>query len=240
MISVVVTMAGESRRFREAGFQVPMYRVEVHGRSLFAWSVRSLARILDRAGLVVFVGLAADPGLPSFLERECAAAGIARYELISLDERTDGQATTALAAGPALEKTDPLVVYNIDTYVEPASLDPALMRDDGWIPCFPGEGDHWSFVAARPDGRVTEVAEKVRISPHATVGLYGFGSFELFEEAYRRGRPAGEPGRAERYIAPLYNDVVAAGGTVWMSPVPTQSVHPLGTPAEVAAFANGS
>src|ERR1035437_10357900 len=79
----------------------------------------------------------------------------------------------------------PLAIYNIDTYVDPAAMDFTQIRGQGWIPCFPGEGDKWSFAAADQNGRISEVREKLRISRHASVGLYWFDSFSRYEDAYK-------------------------------------------------------
>jgi len=40
----------------------------------------------------------------------------------------------------------------------------------------------------------------------------------------------------ERYIAPIYNDLIAAGHEVTMTDVPVRSVVALGTPDELKAF----
>jgi hypothetical protein len=131
-----------------------------------------------------------------------------------------------------------MLVYNIDTYVEPQCLLPAQFTADGWIPCFEGSGDAWSFIRLGEGERVVEVREKQRISPYATVGLYGFSSFTLYEEAYHRY--FADPGnlvKGERYVAPMYNHLIAQQHEVCMSLVPIQAVHALGTPADVHRFA---
>lgn len=39
-----------------------------------------------------------------------------------------------------------------------------------------------------------------------------------------------------KYIAPMYNYLIQKGGEVYISVVPTEAVHVLGTPEEVKAF----
>ncbi len=237
-LAVVVTMAGLGSRFRAAGYGLPKYRVEVHGRTLFAWSMESLRRFWDAGATATFVALAED-GAGPFIASEAGALGIQHHRLIELAQLTDGQATSALLGLDQVQAETPVVVYNIDTFVDPSAVDPADLRGDGWIPCFPGVGDAWSFVRADDTGRVLEVREKVRISPNATVGLYGFGSAGLYRATYEDfyADPANVE-RGERYIAPMYNHMVAAGRELRMTSVPAEVVHPLGTPAEVDAFAS--
>lgn len=237
MDRVLITMAGESRRFRDAGFTVPKYRLSVRGRTLFSWSLSSLERFLAAGWRPCFVGRATDVDLSMFIEQELSAFGGVPFDLIQLDASTDGQASTASMATSVIADDDRVAIYNIDTYVDPAALDPADVRGDGWVPCFPGEGDGWSFLALDDEARVSEVREKVRISDHCTIGLYAFRTFALFLDAHRSGAEAkGAAEHAERYIAPLYNTIINDGGTVYGHCIDARAVHPLGTPVEVEAF----
>ena len=236
MTTAIITMAGFGRRFLDAGYTVPKYRIEAHGRSLFAWSVLSLKQFIEQGSRFVFVVRAAD-NAGEFITAEAAALGIADQAIVELNEPTDGQATTAMKAEPAVRAPGkPMLIYNIDTFVDPRSLPATAPLGDGWIPCFPAQGDHWSFAAADSEGRVREVREKVRISNHATIGLYWFSSFEIYSETYRH-HAAGSPMEAgERYVAPLYNHLIAAGRPVYVHEVPMDAVIPLGLPDEVERF----
>lgn len=236
-VTIVIAMAGEGRRFRDAGYAVPKFAVEVHGRPLLHWSLLSLSRFAAQARLV-FVARAADDPVAS-IAGACAVLGFANWSAVTLDRATDGQATTVLAAAPAIsDPDDRLLVYNVDTLVWPGALDPAAFAGDGWLPCFPGAGAAWSFARADARGRVAEVREKRRISADATIGLYGFPDWRSFREAYATTYAEGTPLEAgERFVAPLYNSLVAAGADVRMTRLPGDAVVPLGTPAEVDAFA---
>lgn len=241
--TVIITMAGGGRRFREAGYDCPKFQVMARGRRLFDWSMSSLALYAAAGWRFIFIAQAADAVGP-FLDEACPGLGITDRALVTVDGLTDGQATTVLAAAPLMDGVPgPVVIYNIDTYVEPDGIPPAAIRGDGWIPCFTGKGDGWSFARTadgddRGDGlRVLELREKQRISPHCTIGLYHFSRFALYQAAYRRYYDGGgNLEKGERYIAPLYNQLIADGHPVYIHPVPADTVHPLGTPAEVAAF----
>jgi dTDP-glucose pyrophosphorylase len=235
---VVITMAGEGRRFREAGYDVPKYAIPALGRPLFSWSMESLRSFIDAGWRFVFIVRRADDAR-SFITAAAGTLGIAGFSLVELDAPTDGQATTALLAGRVIEDAaSAIAIYNIDTHVEARALPVAAIRGDGWIPCFPGVGDGWSFVRLdETSGRAVEIREKKRISPHATIGLYFFSSFALYRSTYERYYAVPEHlERGERYIAPMYNPLVADGRAVHISEVPLNAVHPLGTPRELAHF----
>ncbi|MDP6935008.1 MAG: glycosyltransferase family 2 protein [Myxococcota bacterium] len=240
-MNIVITMAGRGERFRRAGYDVPKYQVTVRGEPLFCWALDSLRNFTSHVDAhVIFLTREEDAAAP-FVHEQCRRLGIGRHDIVELSKTTDGQATTVLAAEPAIEHPDrPLLIYNIDTHVDPRVLTLASVCGHGWIPCFPGAGDAWSFVRLGPDGWALEVREKQRVSAHATVGLYWFSSFTLYQDVYRVHYT--DPTHfecGERYVAPLYNEVIRRGLRVAIHAMPLGAVQPLGTPAEVAALEAG-
>lgn len=235
--TVAITMAGFGNRFREAGFDVAKYRIPALGRPLFDWSMLSLSAFTEQGWCYSFAMRAADEGAP-FVRERCAALGITIEALIELDAPTDGQATTARVLAERADPCAPFVVYNIDTFVRPGAMTPPsiLAGTDGWLPCFAGPGDGWSFARLADDGRVTELREKTRISPHATVGLYWFSSASLFLETYDRYFASGNEEKGERYIAPMYNQLIGGGKDVRIAELKFSDVGMLGTPAQVKQF----
>ena len=234
---IVITMAGFGRRFIDAGYDLPKYRLQAHGRSLFSWSLSSLASFIESGSPVVFIARQ-DDSSETFIAAETARTGLRDWQLIEIAHPTDGQATTVLHAAPALKSDAPLLIYNIDTYVEPHALPHTAFQGDGWIPCFPGLGEAWSFARTEAGSlRVNEVREKRRISAHASIGLYGFSSFDRYAALYAEFYSSNAKMEAgERYIAPMYNLLIAERGMVYMHPVPLEAMHPLGTPEEYRAF----
>jgi hypothetical protein len=234
---VIITMAGAGSRFEQAGYTKAKYEIEAHGLPLFAWSMHSLKSFIDAGSPFTFVARG-NPSIEGFLAAQCRELGIRTYKILILDSITDGQATTALLARDAWDDISrPVAIYNIDTYVNPAALPVSAIRGRGWIPCFPGEGDKWSFAAAGTDGRITQVREKKRVSPHASIGLYWFDSFSRYADLYERyyADPQNLEAR-ERYVAPLYNQLIEDGADVYLHQVPSEDVHPLGTPEDLEIF----
>lgn len=236
--NIVITMAGRGSRFYEAGYTVPKYAIEAHGRSLFDWSMLSLKNFIDSDSRIVFVCLKENDS-SAYVRRQCAMLGLEDVHVLELDQITDGQATSAYVSRHLWRDGDPLLVYNIDTYIHPRALHPDQIApgSDGWIPCFQVPGEHWSFVGTGPDGWAREVAEKKRISGNASVGLYWFRDAAGYVDAYDRFFAAGNGlVKGERYIAPLYAQLIAEGKKISISDLPVADVHVLGTPAELQVF----
>lgn len=238
MQNIVITMAGRGSRFYDAGYRVPKYEIMVHGRSLFDWSMLSLRNFLTPDCRVTFVCLKENHSAP-FVRARCAALGLQDVHVLELEQLTDGQATSAYLSRHLWREAQPLLVYNIDTYVEPHALRPQDIRpgSDGWVPCFQVPGEHWSFVRLGADGWAVELAEKQRISDFASIGLYWFAHAGAYADLYERFyADAANLVRGERYIAPLYRQLIGEGGKVSISDLAVVDVHVLGTPAELQQF----
>lgn len=236
--TVAITMAGMGSRFTKAGYVQPKYEIEVLGRPLFDWSMNALAAFSKRGWRFNFATRQETRALPFIAER-CEALSIAMGDVIELDGLTDGQATTALLLAERADPEAAFLVFNIDTYVRPEAMRPDQVPEGamGWVPCFPGPGDGWSFARIDEFGRALELREKQRISPHATVGLYWFGSAADYIALYRDFFESGGEEKGERYIAPMYNRMIEAGDLVHVTLLDFADVGMLGTPEQVADFA---
>jgi hypothetical protein len=232
-MNIVITMGGLGERFRKAGYTVPKYEIEARGKSLFEWSMLSLKDFWQERFIFL---VRAEDRAKSFIEEQCKKLGVENIYIVELDHLTKGQAETAMYAHEYWDAEASMLIYNIDTYVEPGHLKMSDMTGDGAIPCFFAEGTHWSFVRLDERGRVVEVREKKRISDHCSLGAYYFRSCNLYADLYRRFYVEGSPEISEQYIAPMYNVLLADGGDVHLIEIAREAVHVLGTPEELEAF----
>lgn len=235
-MTIIITMAGLGSRFRKAGYQVPKYMIEAKGKTLFEWSMDSLVGYNTYVSKYIFVVQKKDQA-ERFIREKCAEYGIRQVEIIEIDGMTDGQATTCMLAIPFCDQSESIMVYNIDTYVEPYEMRYEDISGDGYIPCFHAEGNHWSFVGLDENGKAVEVREKVRISDNCTLGAYYFSSADLYKKLYEEYySDSSRMESHEKYIAPLYNHMIRNGMTVRISMVDSEKVHVLGTPEELQTF----
>ena len=97
MISIVITMGGNGRRFREKGYDVSKYMIEVKNKTLFEWSMLSLENFKKLNPKYIFVVKKSDNAI-EFIKTLSIKLGLENINIIEIDELTDGQATTALLA----------------------------------------------------------------------------------------------------------------------------------------------
>lgn len=235
----VISMAGMSSRFFDAGYTEPKYALRAFGDTLFAHSIRSFERYFDDTPFV-FVTLEQFDA-SDFVRAQCRALGIGLVEIVVLGEPTRGQAESVYAGLEALGvDAGPITIFNIDT-AEPGFRQPDFVADcDGYLDVFEGTGENWSFAKPAPDGsdRVIETAEKQPISSLCSTGLYHFSSAGDFRAAFESQVDAGLSGlaRGEIYVAPLYNFLIADGKDVRYRVLERSDVIFFGTPAEYEAL----
>lgn len=239
---IVIPMAGLSRRFSEAGYTLPKYMLEAHGKSLFAHAVSSFSAYAETSP---FLFIAMDvAGTEAFIRSEAEKLGICDARIIILDAPTGGQAET-VAIG--LERADvsraqPITVFNIDTF-RPGFRFPPIVNDDsvaGYLEVFRGSGSNWSYVrpASADSDRVIETTEKVPVSDLCCTGLYHFQSLGLFMDGYQRFQRMGPEAfqLKELYIAPIYNLFIQDGLDIRYTLIARNEVIFCGVPSEYVEF----
>lgn len=232
-MNIIITMAGNSKRFKDAGFQNPKYELIVKEKPMFQWALSSLKDFFEKENFI-FVS---KKGSERYIKAQCELLGIINFQVIEIDNFTRGQASTALIATETLPKLSPIMIYNIDTYINGGLRFEIPKKCDGWIPVFSAQGYQWSFVKMDKDNIVTKIAEKERISEWGTIGLYFFSSAQLFKQCFDATYAAPNM-QGETYIAPIYQHIIDTGGYIMAEVINSSKVIPLGTPLEVMQFDN--
>jgi NDP-sugar pyrophosphorylase family protein len=231
---IVVPMAGRGSRFAGHEAELPKPLLPVAGRPMFAWALDGI-RDLEHSR-IVFVGLQEHErrhGLSAIL-REHAGP---QAELVLLPEVTQGQLCSVLAAESLIDVDESVLIAPSDTYVVSA-LDrdiPACRPDCRGLLCVADlPGSRWSFARCDDTGRVVEVAEKTRISPHASTGHYFFSSGR---ELVRIGRDIvarDERTQGEFYVILVYRHMIGRGMRVELSQA--SAMWDMGTPEALERF----
>ena len=81
---------------------------------------------------------------------------------------------------------------------------------------------------------MTEVAEKNPISNIATCGIYYYRNGSDFVNYAEDMIKLNKRVRGEFYIAPVYNELIAAGKT--LTPFHVQRMHGIGTPEDLRSY----
>ncbi len=233
-MKLVIPLAGRGLRYAGRGFDVPKPLVPVAGKPIVQRAFESLSE-LPRSD-VIFIALREHDesfGVGALLRQIAGRSA----KVILLDSVTEGQLCTVLAARELIATDEDLLIASSDTIVD-ATLGPEIAAMPstcrGIISVADLPGDQWSFARTDESGRVVEVAEKRRISSHASTGLYYFSEGREFvdagEDLVRRGLST----RGEYYVIPVYQTLIETGREVRISTA--SRVWDLGTPEGKSVF----
>lgn len=227
---IVIPMVGKSSRFFNAGYTLPKYQLLIGEETVFSRAVGSFERYFDTDEFCFLVR--EDHEARMFIDSELAKLGVKKYRCVFFTEDTRGQAETVYLGLRDVAASEPLFIFNIDTF-RPGFVKAAFADDcDGYLEVFKGEGDHWSFAEGGIGNTVLRTTEKERISDLCSDGLYYFRSKASFDHAFEAARDSSDTTKGEFYIAPLYNRLIASGMDVRYQLIAPSEVVFCGTPAE--------
>jgi len=226
-------MAGLSKRFRSAGYNLPKHLLPLCDKTVFFWSIKSLEHYFARESFT-FITLRQNED-KYFIHDTCELLGIANFQIVQLDTPTSGQAETIFLVTKTLRPQaidDSLKIFNIDT-IRPQLRYPLLDSNSGWIELFEGSGNHWSFARlyGTQSNKVAQIAEKQRISDWCSTGAYGFSSISFFNSVYKNMYEIFEP-EDEKYVAPMLQRIIELGHEVSCTKIQPSKMIPCGTPNE--------
>jgi NDP-sugar pyrophosphorylase family protein len=231
---VVVPMAGRGSRYATAGISIPKPLVSVGGKPMVLRALKSLEYLSITK--LIFIGLREHQEQFDFISLLTGYQNIAT-EFVLLDDVTEGQLCTVLTASQWLNSDEDLLIAASDTYIKSSLATHILNKGpicNGLISVATLPGDRWSFARTDDSGRVVEVAEKRRISDHASTGLYYFSSareFVSFGESMIRNR---EKTMGEYYVIPVYQKMIEAGK--WIGISQADEMWDMGTPEAKEKF----
>ena len=238
MLNIVIPMAGAGSRFVNAGYKTPKPLILVGNHPMIQVVINNLRPKSNHR--FIFICQTSHNLAYNLNEKlkEWAPASI----VIGIDGVTEGAACTVLAARSFINTQDPLMIANSDQWIN-ADIDKYLdsmtsLQLDGYIMAMQANDPKWSFVQFDKTGLVERVVEKEVISDVATVGIYNFRAGSDFVAAAERMIKNNVRVNGEFYVAPVYNEMIAAGfkvGAYNIGPV-GRGMYGLGTPEDLNAF----
>jgi dTDP-glucose pyrophosphorylase len=234
-MNILFLLAGRASRFKESGYQMPKALIPVKGKPMIKWATDSLSLLTNKK--LIFVCLKEHEETFQISAQLRNLYG-SRITIILTEGVTDGAAKSALLAKEFIDIPDELIVSNADQFFRSKEFffELGKKRKDisGLIPVFSATHSRWSFAKVNEKGFVTEVAEKVPISNHATVGVYYFKQGKDFvwaaEEMIRKDIRRNN----EFYVCPVFNELIGRGDKI--KSAKADAMWSLGTPEDVAYF----
>jgi len=236
--NILIPMAGRGSRFEEQGYTDKKPFIDVNGKPMIHRVIKNLGMEFDKEYMFILICLQEDFDKYDFTEFE-KVIGHNSYDVVILDDVTEGAAQTILQAKDLINDDTPLMTMNSDQLVDwdIERLFEMCEQFDGVIPCFYGEGNAWSYARTLDNGYVQEVAEKKQISKYATAGYYYWKKGSDFVKYAEQMIEENSRTNGEFYVAPVYNWAVRDGKRVGVFMV--DKCYSLGTPEDLEEYLNG-
>lgn len=237
LLHIIMPMAGEGSRFRNAGWTTPKPLIELKGKPLFVRAIESVK--VDGApmkySLIVRQEHIDDYAIDKDIHEILPDAMV-----YSVEKTTRGAVETCLIAEEGIADDDAVVVMDCDLEFRSEAYNRIIedcLNDanavGGALVSFESDQPKYSYAQVDDNGNVIRTAEKEVISSHALCGAYFFASGKEFKKIAHQllDEPMEKP---EFYVSLLYNRLLAKGDTVKLAPM--EEYHSYGTPEELERY----
>lgn len=227
-------MAGEGTRFPRDTYKIPKPLIEINGVPMIKMATESLGL----TGTYHFV-IRKD----SYYDQVCTLlhAIFPTSKIISVDETTEGPASSCLLFRDLIDNEDELVIANCDQIMW---WDPDLFltaaryyKYDGLIVTYSTSTPKNSYARIDKNGFVREIKEKEVISDISLNGIHYWRKGKYFVQSaesmikYNDRAPNGE-----FYVGPTYNHMINQGLKVGIHHIPNWQHNPVGVPEDLETF----
>lgn len=237
-MNILLLMAGDSKRFEDAGYLYPKNLVEIAGLPLVERVIGQLDTVRENGARLIVV--VQEDEAKQFHTAAVIRLLVPDATVVTVPQLDSGAACTALLAIDEIDPEVPLLVFNGDQILTEGlaeALQDFRERDlDGGVVVFPAVHPRWSYVKTGSDGLVTEASEKRPISRTATAGTYYFKRGGDFLRATMRmiGKDAHVQGRY--FVCPAYNELILEQARIGVYEISQSAYFSLATPQGVQHY----
>ncbi len=233
-MNILIPMAGEGKRFEVAGYSFPKPLIEVDGKPMIQAVIENLH--IDAHYIFIVQRSHYEKFHLKYLLNLISPG----CDIVQVESKTDGAASTALLAKLLIDNDLPLLIANSDQLVEWNSGQTLYSFQsesiDGAILVFESTHPKWSYVKVSENGLITEVAEKKVISNIATVGIYYWKRGSDFVKFANQMIEKNIRTNNEFYICPVFNEAIESG--LRIRPFFVEKMWGIGTPEDLNTYLN--
>lgn len=239
-LHIVMPMAGEGSRFRDAGWTTPKPLIELKGKPLF---VRAIESVKVDGAEMKYSFVVRQEHIDRYGIDKSIREILPEAMVYSVEKTTRGAVETCLVAEAGIADDDAVVVMDCDLEFDSAGYRrlifdalncPEDKASGGALVSFESDEPRYSYAETDADGRVIRTAEKEVISSHALCGAYFFASGREFKAVAHRLLDEPVMTKPEFYVSLLYNYMLKDGAPVWLAPM--EMYRSYGTPEELARW----
>lgn len=233
-MNIVIPMAGEGTRFPRDTYKIPKPLIQINGVPMIEHAVQSLGL----SGTYHFI-IRKD----SYYDQVCTLLHsiLPSSKIISVEETTQGPASSCLLFRDFIDNEEELVIANCDQIMwwdSDLFLTTArYYKYDGLVVTYTTDTQKNSYARIDKKGFVCEIKEKEVISNISLNGIHYWRKGRYFVQSaesmikYNDKAPNGE-----FYVGPSYNHMIKKGLKVGIHHIPNWQHNPVGVPEDLETF----
>ncbi|MBD5418911.1 MAG: NTP transferase domain-containing protein [Bacteroides sp.] len=239
-LHIIMPMAGEGSRFRNAGWTTPKPLIELKGKPLF---VRAIESVKVPGAPMKYSFIVRQEHIDEYGVDQSIREILPEAKIYSVLQTTRGAVETCLMAEENIADDDAVVVMDCDLefrsekyrdIITQALNTPGETASGGGLVSFESDLPKYSYAEIGEDGLVKRTAEKEVISNHALCGAYFFASGKEFKRVAHQLLNAPVMEKPEFYVSLLYNYLLREGAPVKLAPM--EMYRSYGTPEELSEW----
>lgn len=238
-INVLIPMAGRGERFSSVGYDLPKPLIEISGRPMIEWALRSLDISFADHNFIFVVRDYQNKEINTRLSSVLDAI-VPNNTTIKIDYVTEGPACTCLLVRDIINTQSPLIIGNCDQimrwnglYFVSSCLNSPY---DGVVVTYDESTPKNSYAKLDSAGDVVRIEEKNVISNVSLNGIHFWKHGCDFVASADSMILTNERYNNEFYVGPTYNHMIKAGKRVGIFHIPRECHNPVGVPSDLGVF----
>lgn len=238
-INVLIPMAGRGERFSSVGFDLPKPLIEINGRPMIEWALRSLDFDFNAHNFIFVVRDYKNQEINNRLSSVLNCL-VPNNRTIKIDFVTEGPACTCLLVRDMINSDSPLLVGNCDqimrwngSYFVNTCLNSPY---DGIVVTYDENTPKNSYAKLNSIGDVIRIEEKNVISNVSLNGIHFWKRGSDFVHSAESMIESNERYNNEFYVGPTYNYMIKNGKRVGIFHIPRECHNPVGVPSDLGVF----
>lgn len=233
-MNIVIPMAGEGTRFPRDTYKIPKPLIDIHGTPMIQKAIESLGL----PGTYHFV-----VRKDSYYDQVCSLLHkiLSDPKIISVEETTEGPASSCLLFKDYINTEEELVVANCDQIMwwdSDLFLTVArYYKYDGMVVTYTTDTPKNSYAEIDRYGFVKRIAEKEVISDISLNGIHYWRKGKYFvQSAESMIKWNDRAPNGEFYVGPSYNHMISNGLKVGIHHIPNFQHNPVGVPEDLERY----
>lgn len=238
-INVLIPMAGRGERFSSVGYDLPKPLIEISGRPMIEWALRSLDIDFAEHNFIFVVRDYQNKEINTRLASVLDTI-VPNNTTIKIDYVTEGPACTCLLVRDIINTESPLIIGNCDqimrwngSYFVSSCLNSPY---DGLVVTYDESTPKNSYAKLDSAGDVVRIEEKNVISNVSLNGIHFWKHGYDFVASADSMILTNERYNNEFYVGPTYNHMIKAGKRVGIFHIPRECHNPVGVPSDLGVF----